>query len=94
MAVVRRSFLVKGTVQGVGFRHSAARTALRLGLVGWVRNLPDGSVEVHAQGEAESVATMEDWLREGPPMATVTRLIAMEVPPETGESSFTVRYFR
>ena len=50
-------------MQGVGFRHWTARTALSLGLTGWVRNLPDGSVEVQAQGERESLEKMADWLR-------------------------------
>ena len=50
-------------MQGVGFRHWTARTALSLGLTGWVRNLPDGSVEVQAQGERESLEKMAVWQR-------------------------------
>ncbi|MFA7620688.1 MAG: acylphosphatase [Aminobacteriaceae bacterium] len=93
MSLVRKRFLATGSVQGVGFRHSAAITARRLRLVGWVRNLPDGAVELHAQGDTESVEEMEEWLRRGPAMARVTGLVALEVPPETGETSFSIRHY-
>lgn len=89
----RHHFLVEGRVQGVGFRHWAARTALSLGLTGWVRNLPDGSVEVQAQGERESLDKMADWLRRGPSSARVARLTVIEKPPEWGEESFVIRHF-
>ena len=80
-------------MQGVGFRHWTARTALSLGLTGWVRNLPDGSVEVQAQGERESLDKMAVWLRRGPSSARVTRLTIIEKPPERGEESFVIRHF-
>jgi acylphosphatase len=59
-------------VQGVGFRFFAERVARRLHLAGYVRNLPDGSVEVYAAGEAASISEMEKELRQGPRMAAVT----------------------
>ncbi|MDK2959544.1 MAG: acylphosphatase [Synergistaceae bacterium] len=80
-------------MQGVGFRHWTARTALSLGLTGWVRNLPDGSVEVQAQGEREALDKMAAWLRRGPSSARVTRLTIIEKPPERGEESFIIRHF-
>ena len=92
MTVVRKRFLVMGTVQGVGFRHSTARMALRFGVTGWVRNLPDGAVEVHAQGEREAMGKMEQWLRKGPPTATVTRFAALETPSKENETTFTIRH--
>ncbi len=92
MTIVRKRFLVMGTVQGVGFRHSAARVASKLGLTGWVRNLPDGAVEVHAQGERVAVEKMEEWLRKGPATSTVTRLTALESPPKEGEATFAIRH--
>ncbi len=58
LTVERHHFLVEGRVQGVGFRHWTARTALSLGLTGWVRNLPDGSVEVQAQGKGNP---LREW---------------------------------
>ena len=57
--------LVHGTVQGVGFRYHCAYTAQDLGVVGQVRNLPDGDVEVMAQGEPGAVARLISWLRHG-----------------------------
>jgi acylphosphatase len=64
--------LVGGRVQGVFFRASAREQALRLGIEGYARNLPDGRVEVLACGPVEAVSQLRDWLRSGPPMADVT----------------------
>ena len=63
--------LVQGTVQGVGFRYHCAYTAQELGVVGQVRNLPDGDVQVMAQGEADAVARLISWLKRGPRWASV-----------------------
>jgi acylphosphatase len=62
---------VQGRVQGVGFRYSAQREALRLGLTGWVRNTPQGDVELWAEGPREKLASFLQWLRRGPPGARV-----------------------
>jgi acylphosphatase len=67
-------FLVEGRVQGVGFRAAACRRARELGLGGYARNLPDGRVEVLAQGEDARVETFSEWLRHGPPLARVDRV--------------------
>lgn len=64
--------LVGGRVQGVFFRASARERALRLGLSGYARNLPDGRVEVLACGAVDAVAQLREWLREGPTLAEVT----------------------
>jgi len=64
--------IVHGRVQGVHFRHYAAREAARLSLRGWVRNCPDGTVEVQAAGDAASLDAFLDWLHKGPPAARVT----------------------
>ena len=56
-------------------------------------NLPDGAVEIQAQGEEENVREMEKWLRRGPPMARVTRCTAIERPLEKEEAAFTIRHF-
>jgi acylphosphatase len=72
MAAAR--FLVSGVVQGVFFRASTRGEALRLGLTGHARNLPDGRVEVVAHGEAEALDTLERWLWQGPPAAKVDRV--------------------
>jgi acylphosphatase len=63
--------VVRGRVQGVGFRWFVREQARALGLKGWVRNRPDGAVEVAAAGPPESVARLRDMLHEGPPGASI-----------------------
>jgi len=73
-------YWVSGRVQGVWFRASTCEEAQRLGLRGWARNLPDGRVEVLACGAQQSLARLEEWLWEGPPLAQVNAVEA-----QTGE---------
>lgn len=73
---------VSGRVQGVFFRQSAAEMARGLGVAGWVRNLPDGSVEAHVEGETEAVGAMLRWLHRGPPAASVERVESREAQPQ------------
>lgn len=77
---VRRRTVVRGRVQGVGFRASCGREATRLGLAGSVRNLPDGSVEVVAEGPADAVAELIAWCRQGPRFAQVDHASTTEEP--------------
>jgi len=67
-------FVVSGRVQGVFFRASTREEALRLGLTGHARNLPDGNVEVVACGDDAALAQLERWLALGPPLAQVIRV--------------------
>lgn len=85
-----RYFRVTGRVQGVFYRASTQARAQELGLTGWVRNCPDGSVELEASGDAEALRQLEDWLWQGPERAQVS---AVEVARGSGEpaSSFEVR---
>jgi acylphosphatase len=69
MARVR--VVVSGRVQGVGFRQHAVEEAHRLGLTGWVRNLPDGRVEALAEGEKTAVEALVAWCKRGPRLARV-----------------------
>lgn len=64
--------LVSGLVQGVFFRAATREQAKRLGVTGWVRNLPDGRVEVLACGERGQLEALVEWLHEGPPHANVS----------------------
>ena len=63
--------VISGLVQGVGFRHATYRKALELGLRGWVRNLPDGTVEAVFQGDRAALDHMRSWCRHGPGLSRV-----------------------
>jgi acylphosphatase len=76
-----RRYVVDGLVQGVGFRWFTHRVATRLGIRGSVANLPDGSVEVLADGDADAMSQLERELRTGPSGARVDRLDASPHPP-------------
>ena len=77
---------VTGRVQGVSFRWYAAREATRLGLAGWVRNDPDGSVRAHAEGLVGSVEEFVAWCRQGPPAARVDDVTVTEVEASAATS--------
>lgn len=81
---------VSGDVQGVFFRQSTRRKARTLGLDGWVRNLPDGRVEVWLQGDEDAVNEMVDWLWVGPPDADVTGVESDTVAPDRNLQDFLV----
>jgi len=76
-----RRFVVSGRVQGVGYRFFARDAAAREGIHGWVRNQPDGSVEVHAEGEADAILRFERALRQGPRGARVDDVLVEPAPP-------------
>lgn len=71
MPDVARTLVVRGRVQGVGFRHATVEAARDIGVAGWVRNRPDGTVEAFAQGAAADVERFVAWCRRGPPLARV-----------------------
>ena len=81
-ALVIRHVLIRGRVQGVGFRAWVEDTAIELGLRGWVRNRRDGSVEAVLAGELELVLNMIEASRRGPPAARVERLDVSKAGPE------------
>ncbi len=74
MALKQLHLIVRGRVQGVFFRASAQREARRLGVCGWVRNRPDGSVEILAEGEEVSVRELFGWAQKGPGAARVDKV--------------------
>lgn len=71
MAAMAKRFRVRGRVQGVGFRNFVQREAVRLGLAGWVRNLDNGDVEVHAQGKPALVDELAGAIHRGPRFSEV-----------------------
>jgi len=74
-----RRFRVSGRVQGVFFRATTRDTARRLGLTGWVRNRPEGDVELVACGDEAALKQLEEWLWRGPPHARVDGVMAAAV---------------
>jgi acylphosphatase len=88
----RVTIIVHGRVQGVFYRDSTMRKARELGLVGTVRNLSDGNVQIVAQGPITVLKHLIRWAREGPPAAVVSDLKMSYEAPEPGLSDFTVRY--
>jgi acylphosphatase len=81
-----------GRVQGVGFRWYAVSEAKRLHLSGWVRNTDSGDLEVWAEGEEKQLASFEQWLRHGPPGASVDRMEKIDKTPQGIFRSFGVDY--
>jgi acylphosphatase len=79
-------FLVRGRVQGVGFRWFVQREAAALELSGWVRNTEDGHVEVVAKGDPPSLDALRQTLRRGPRGSRVDAVIEHELDPKEGES--------
>jgi DNA ligase D-like protein (predicted 3'-phosphoesterase) len=82
--------VVRGTVQSVGFRDAAVRLARELGVLGWVRNSADGAVEVHAEGAAQAVEELVDFLRVGPSLARVADVELARAKVE-GHEQFAMR---
>jgi acylphosphatase len=76
---------VSGYVQGVFFRSSTRDEARRLGMTGWVRNLPDGRVEVMASGTESQLQALQQWLRRGPPGARVENVSCTPAPEQAFE---------
>jgi len=92
MEIVRKRILVTGRVQGVGFRWFASRAAEGLGLSGWVRNLPDGSVLCEAQGPPGAVDALAAALRSGPEHALVDDVTVEPVAVSREAGAFRVVY--
>lgn len=83
---------IKGRVQGVFFRASAKETAMNLGITGWVKNQPDGTVETVAEGEQEELDRFIEWCREGPENASVAD-VEVDRQEATGEfDTFTIKH--
>jgi acylphosphatase len=84
--------IVTGRVQGVAYRASTVFEARGLGLTGWVRNLPDGAVELEAQGDDAVVDALLAWCADGPPAARVAGVSVEERDVVAGERGFVQRW--
>jgi len=80
---------VRGHVQGVGFRWSAAREAKNMGITGFVKNLSDGSVYIEAEGSREELNSFISWCRKGPVFGTV-KSVESDSSPAAGYTEFTI----
>jgi acylphosphatase len=82
---VARQVVVHGLVQGVFFRDTCRREAERLGVAGWIRNEPDGTVAGHFEGPAHAVEELVRWCQDGPPRARVARVDVQEVEAQDAQ---------
>lgn len=87
---VARHLFISGHVQGVFFRQSTQQQARRLGVSGWVRNLPDGRVEAKVWGDLEAVNALVRWCHTGPANAFVTDVTIAETEPDAGGRGFRI----
>jgi acylphosphatase len=85
--------IVEGRVQGVYFRAYTKDAAVKLGLSGWVRNRPDGSVEALIEGEKTAVKKMLQWLNKGSPHSLVETVHATEEPSVGDNPTFEIQYY-
>lgn len=90
--IKRMHAIVHGRVQGVFFRETTFREAQKLGLTGWVRNMPDGTVETEFQGAEKAVKQLLKWLPQGSSMSQVTRVESSETEAVSEEPEFVVRW--
>jgi len=84
--------IVSGRVQGVSYRASTTAQARKLGLVGWVRNLPDGAVEIEAEGPNDAVDALVIWCWRGPPAARVTGVAVEEIAVTGRDLDFAIAH--
>ena len=89
---MRKHIFITGRVQGVGFRHFTKKNAGRLGVRGWVKNLPDGRVEAIFEGDEKGVSQLIDRCEEGPRSAYVEKLEVEDEKEEGAFNGFEVRF--
>jgi acylphosphatase len=88
--IERWRLIVRGKVQGVGYRAACSHTAKQMGLSGWVRNSPDGSVEIQVEGPVHQLTELQLWAERGPRGASVSQVITSQLTPSR-EDWFEIR---
>jgi acylphosphatase len=88
---IARRYLLSGRVQGVGFRYFTQRVAAQHGISGWVRNTPDGRVEIEAEGDADAMRQFESRISAGPPGGHVDQLETTAIAVGPDRSDFLIR---
>lgn len=83
--------IIGGRVQGVGFRYFTQHKARELNISGWVRNTPDGKVEIEAEGDDQNMETFIDWMKIGPARAVIKLFSVSEITPLRNFTNFSVR---
>lgn len=95
MSLVRQRVVVRGLVQGVGFRNFVQKQAIALAVKGWVQNCPDGSVEAFLVGDADKTTELLELIRRGPRFAKVESVDVQEASDSTEElANFEIRRFK
>jgi acylphosphatase len=89
-SIQAKRITVYGRVQGVGFRYFVQNVATRLKLTGDVRNCPDSSVEIVAEGSAKAIAELVEQVKQGPRLSRVQRVDAVDIPVEGTYGSFSI----
>ena len=89
--MLARRYLLEGRVQGVGFRYFVFRVAQSFGVLGWVKNLKNGMVKIHAQGDKETLMLFEAEIRSGPPFAIVENIQEDDIQIEDFKDFFIER---
>lgn len=89
--LVARQYVVRGRVQGVGFRFFTERAAQAEGLSGWIRNREDGCVELLAEGDRDAVDRFERHLRRGPAASRVEAVEVIDAAPSSRHTGFQIR---
>jgi len=91
--IKRVRVIISGRVQGVGFRYFTQREGERFGLVGWVKNLPNGDVEAEAEGDEAQVDTFVEAIRRGPPASRILNYQINEIPANHRDMGFDIMFF-
>ena len=86
------SIKIFGNVQGVSFRYYTVQKARELNLTGWIKNAPDGTVEILAQGEKKALQKLMAWAREGPQGAEVKKVVLAWRQPQAVFETFEIHY--